>query len=1172
MTGFPTVTLTSDQYTLLRGSDTVNPRYRCRVRISLCPNVRVVECRVNGTPTGSSFASFAYDGVTSGAIANVKVGQTIILSRTNDPRVGYFTGRIRELPSGSTSGTIYINETSAAITDNDYLFVIEDWRIWPILARDVSGVQYKDWDNTFASPPPFVSGIQTAYAGYVNPATGKLRIAFSASATAATSGATISSYAYTFGGVTTVISGATNTATVTVDFDPNDGVWNTLVVTDSGGRTTTRRFIVFAHDDDHPPFTGFDALQLNGDVDSGWSGSLTAFTDVDDVLDNTLLCVWVDEKYNSTSGSLFAGTNDLRNVVFVGRLRNEVNQSDTDERSGTLADVQFTLEDTAAQLKRLHGALIAEIIDASANEFDEIVNLTIWRGIVHLLGFHSTFLSLHDLTFDNTDNTYLCQGLRTQGDNLFDVISDLASSINAAMEFYPDGATRIIRNPYYKSTSDRDAMLILADLTNEDRTGYTLPVDPVLKVGQVNSDGGMYFNLGSINQVYPVLALAPGVAQDYPSQKASLTRQVLVANVDIGTAKTELKLRIGRKFAEENTTETLTVKHLGGYRCFVPSRGYWFTHAIAATTNVRGRVYTSSTRWLLRGINLNFGLSNGTCDVTGEYTPDINEDTIGASGDDLVYPDPDTTIYPELPTLPPFDPYPIPDDVPYDDPPLIEGDPFNPSPPPKNGNVVVIWDDDHVWITRKYLTATPIWNDITPGTDTVKACLFDPFPNATGLWVLESDGTDSWVWYTADPFEATPTWTQGAVADGLYTALRATDVSGGIMLYSPAADGGSWVETFDFTTGAHGWSAVNFFGCTTTYTPGVGFVSTPSGVAGISNLCVISRTISPTVVTFASLDYVAAGYFPGSTQVFALAWNDAAGTQGIEAASNIPATTSPVTQSISLNDSITTLNLRGQTNLGGSDIQTGTVTTTATTLAGTGVNPFGGGGNATVVYSTDNGATWTSPINAGASAGSIGGFDTQRVGDVSIAGTDAQAVSATTKGGAYTSLGSDGATAGSDPTLVLVPWGQWGAASSNNFSSSTPDYLLGSAALVSGECLWRVDGGGGRVDITPAGVTGIPTANCASTYLGTKLAVIASVSGTRHIFTYDDVGSGDTPTDRGAVGSNADFIRPLRLSKTLRQLFWVDGATAKFSADYAATIVTKNTPSVGTLKGIEVYG
>jgi hypothetical protein len=196
--------LTSTQLESLRGTSSVNPTYSGKQFISLCPNTTVFAARVNQSSFTSSFAQITFDTVTTGAYTDLVVGQTVYLSATNDIRAAYFTGRVRKAP---TSSVLYINETSATVTDNDYIFVVNDYRIWEKLAREVSGVQKKDYDVDFRQLPPVIYGLQSAYAGIVSGSPAGLTIAFAASAVAGTSGATISSYAYTIpsGGTVTAV-------------------------------------------------------------------------------------------------------------------------------------------------------------------------------------------------------------------------------------------------------------------------------------------------------------------------------------------------------------------------------------------------------------------------------------------------------------------------------------------------------------------------------------------------------------------------------------------------------------------------------------------------------------------------------------------------------------------------------------------------------------------------------------------------------------------------------------------------------------------------------------------------------------------------------------------------------------------------------------------------------
>lgn len=1318
---FPTATLTTTQYNKLRGTSSVNPTWSGRVYASLCPNAIVVACRVNGTPTGTSFAGVVYDTVTTGSTGNVEVGMTIIISRTSNIREGYFVGRIREVPDGSS---IYINETSAPILDNDYVFVIRDFRLWPVLARDVLSYTIVDWDNVYAALPPAIVGLSDCYAGWADAGTGKLRLSFDISATfATTSGASIASITWTLPASATLVSGTLSSYAITVDFDPSDGEWVKVNALDNAARSMDRHFMVFAHDDAHPPVMSIDALSLSCDLKNGWTGDMTAFDEFDDVLDNTLICLWIDETYNGTQGSLFADTNVPNNIVFVGRLRSEVNPIRADEKHGLVADVRFTLEGLGAQLARMYGALIAEINDASPTLFNYVKNLTIWRGVIQVLAFYTTFMQLHDITFDDTSDTFLCQGLRTQGGNLLDLINDLGQSINAQIEFARSGETRLIRDPRYKSTAARNALLTLANFTISDGIECSLEVEHVKTIGRGDSSGGMYFKSGGIDQVFPVISVAPGMAQDYPDGTTQLTRQVLTANQAVSQAQAELDERAGRQFGIANNNTKLSWTFPDSYWWLTPSMGYWFTYTLAANTNVRGRSFSTANRWLFTGINLSYDPEACTFNPpTGTFILDVNEDTDGASGDPVIYPDPVEVPSP-TPPQPVLDPYPgiITDPLPTE--PL----PFpDPSPSPslkKNGKEVVIWDDTNVWVCLDFYSPTRTWIDVTPaGGATIRQCLFDPFLDK-GLFVLANDGTDSWVYYASN--FVTPEWTQGAMEAGLYTEVRATDVSDSIAIYSPSANADAWSHTINTLTDDGGATVTEGV-----YTAGAGFETTltintgyyqsllfsipipssrtiteiswtfeytkgsvipASGELAVSlfansfsnllqSVSLDSTPTSPqvwmgseagvTVLYFGMIAGLALGHDPGgygkitSITISGLGGNPFAGSNtavydfttgkhgfdvfqfvgatvpenvgnyvagtgfiqqtldgvafpdnrfvAVRITATLPSTdvtgitffyenldkgndTDPLGENpqglILINGSVVqTVNLLP--NGSGSIAWTGTATATsidlfldigfrsdATTCTGAAtiiraevVGVDIGVGKATVVVSPDNGESWGIVQPVGDDPGATGGFDTMRVGSVALAAADAQGYKATSLGGTFSSLGTDGATSGSDPRLLLLTWGRMGVASTNNWSTSTPDYILGSAALVGGECLWYVEGSGGRHNITPAGVTGIPSNNCLTTYFGTKAALIANVSGTRHLFTTTNLGSSPTWTDRGSVGANADFVRPLRLSPTLGHLYYVDGTNAKYSLDYGATIVTAPTPCTGTLLGIEVYG
>ena len=375
-----TAALDAAQKTKLRDRQYAGAQY-----ISLCPNTVVYSARISAVPSTTSFATLTMGATISGSTASVKADHTVFLSQTSDIKAAYFRGRARKTMVGST---FYINETSAQISVNDYLFVVDDFGIHPKLSRESGGVRLVDWDITFRELPPVIYGIKAGYAGWVSG--GSLSVAFSASAIAATSGATISSYAWSSpdGSVT---AGATNTASVTYAF-PAGFRWVQLTVTDSGGRTTVRQIPVWAHDpSSYPPALDFTGASITGE-NGTWSAEITAFDGIEDVLDQTLVCVWSQEYHYIDKPSAAYEGPIIDNVEMVGRLRT---QSDSGVSGGDFSldtSTRFVIEDAAAQMQRLHAPILTTVRDTTPTAWDEINNLTSWRAIVYILREYSSFL------------------------------------------------------------------------------------------------------------------------------------------------------------------------------------------------------------------------------------------------------------------------------------------------------------------------------------------------------------------------------------------------------------------------------------------------------------------------------------------------------------------------------------------------------------------------------------------------------------------------------------------------------------------------------------------------------------------------------------------------------------------------------------------------------------
>lgn len=1146
---FPTAALSAGQLNLLRNTAAAVPAYRGAQYVSADINSVVLACRITSVAS-DAIASFSYGSVSSGSTADVKVGMTIWISRTNDIRAAYWAGRIRAVPTGTTSGTIYINETSAPLAANDYVFVVADFRFWPKLGREFNGVFYTDYDVVFRQLLPRVTGLKRAYANWVT--NGFYEIDFSSvQGYATTSGATISSYAWDAADGT-YVSGNASSQNPIIKFPPGERHIY-LTVTDSGGRTLTRAVKIFAHDPDtYPPALGFNGASWGcSDPRSGWEASCEAFDGVDDLLDGTLIVIWSDETIGGTDGSIGD------NVNWVGNIRQERNRGLTDEVFSYDADASFTLEGTAQQLAREHKALIPMANVAAPTIWGEITNLTPWRAMWYVATEYSTLAALCDIGIDDTSNTFLTLGLTTQGNSLLDVFNDIGVSINAHFEFAPDGSVQFVRDMRYRSTADRNAALVVASWTTSDFTGeLTIETDHAETVGRVDSSGGTYNSTAA--QVTPLLSLWPGVAQNYPDGQTTLTRQILAANVSEATAQDELSERAGRMGAISNPVDRVAVLHPDSYgqAFLVPSLAYYWKWILDDTTNIRGRAYTSSNRFFLMGASMSHDNAQGVREVRSVYIEDINEDTLGAAGIAVHYP-PQGEIDLSIPDIPPFDAFPaLPEEPIWFDESTATAEDEIPDPntiggaPPRNGNTLFFGSASQAFIVQDLISAAkPKFRDITPVslTDTIVAGILDQRPGQRGAWLLTNNtgDTTSSVWYTEDVYSSAPDWTKGATISGLYTVIRQT--SGGIAIYCPNLPAGSNIQVYDFTTSDGGWQSTDGYAV---WVPGSGWYGTdPSNLDRVF----IKKSFTSTYIT--SISFTTSAVIAGDNG-FWICPGEEAPVCGPELDWAFTTYTKAINGTY---DKVCVGAERG----GASADPWGYITSATIT-----VNSPGG---AVARFSTDNGVSWGLEVSAGTTPGSTGGFDAARAGGVTIAAADAQANIATSLGGVYSSLGAGGATSGSDPILLILPYYAWGSTTVKNYPDTTPDYLLGSAALVSGEALWKVTGAGVQTAITDStgGNKIIPVGpNAGTTLYGTKIAYIGSAGGTRYL---SISANGGTSWSRVAIGANAVFVRVRRGSAT-GQIFLADGATIKFSRNFTTTLISKGTPSSGNLTWLDPLG
>jgi hypothetical protein len=1170
--------LTSDQLNQLRGTSSVAPSFSGAVYLSLCPNPTVYSARINQTQFASAFAQLTYDGG-SGTLADVLPGMTVLLSKTNDPDKAYWAGRVRKAP---TSTLLYINESSIGDAANDdYIFVINDYRLWDKLGRETSGVLYVDYDVAFTRMPPVIHNLPSAYAGWINTGTSRLDISFNAAAFTAESGATISSWSWSIADGT-LQSGSLTTANPVVRF-PAGFRWVSVTVTDSGGRTATRRIPIWAHSTSYlPQLLGAEDLRVSATVEGGYSATVTAFDGVSSVLDNTLVVGWGDDVYQTGAGS-FTGNN----LLIVGRIRQQTDTIRAVDDAGVQAELRYGIEGPLDQLSRLEQLPYEFTSVTSPTKWGQVVNLTPWRACVLLLHMSSTFLTLHSLSFSSTADTFQYLGFVTEGSNVLAALNDMAGSINAAVQMDAAGQAQIVRDATLLESGDRSALPLVATWGTGDVLDLSLDRDTVETVGRLEADGGS-FN-ATVNGITPVRSLAPGIAQGAGEGSAQLPRQVLAANQSKALAELELNRRAGHAYAKAQPIDRLTVTHPDGYHWLTPALDQWYRFDLGTSLLVGGAALDPLARWLLVAINISHDAPTGTKQVQATYLLE----TAGAPGTTINYPPSGGGAeFPPEVEYPPFDTgWDLPDD--WYQPPGGGGGPVldPPEGARKDGNTVMAvtgGTDNRLYLTKNYLSATPTWKDITPPGIAVdaelKQAIFDPWRDK-GAYLLARQPFNTWCkeWdFTIDdggwsPMEIgedlafSPPWTGGAAVYvagegwGRTTSNWGAYWSAGTIGIKKAFSGVVTRVTIELD--AFGTIFRRLF-----WLNGLGNPATPQP----PNVSYIPPgTVTDMEYTFPAPIGVGSGFsvgiarndaaWPSTTRIVRLrlegigpnpfgeddcvseepppeliqdvVWR----TDNVFADPAVWAMGAPVAAELTLIDTTPIKN----------------ALYAADTLT------------ASSYYSTDRGASWATAEDAGAPNTPMSGADVSKFTSVLLLSGDGQ-VQRQATGGAFAAYG--GAREGG---AIFIPRVTFTTLNTLN-TSSNPQYLLAAGESDAGESLWRVTVSGATFTaITPTigSDDGLATGpHCIVMPWRSGRIILAVLAFGAAVKLVRSLDSGSTWV---TVGDALDYVRMRTGDTTMKQAYVNTPTGPGYVPNIQATsptLVVKPFPTTEDIVSIEVYG
>ncbi len=584
--------------------------YNAQQYLVTCPNTVIFQCQSTTNISGSVYAEFTYTAV-SGSYSNVKQGMTVLITTSSsDLTTVLWRGRVRKVP---TSGTLYINESSQALTTAYYVTVIDDYDIFERLERITeTGTQYKDWELTYTNLPPHVGGLQSSYvvSQYGTPSAS---IAFAPTAYANASGATISTYLWEVGDGTITV-GTSSTQNITASF-PVGHRWVRLTITDSNSVSNYYTFEVYVINLSNPAtytILGVDGASISASWDEGYNATVTAFDGISTLLDNTRCTIFTREIFGDAST-----TPIINNIEFVGRIRNESNTTTGDDTYGVLKDTNFTLEGFASQIAKTTSASGLVIPDTSPNAWGEIKDVSVLRAIIYILAWHSTALNVLCLDLNTNDHVFKNDGFNIQDASLLDSVNTLLVSINARVIFAPDGGAIVERHACYIPTADRASLTTVMDFTTDDLFDFEVIRDKQQTVGRITV-GALSYNT-STDITRDFIAKAPAIAKGTGQEEGVLNYQILESNQTEAQDRTELQGRVANHYAYVNPHDRIRVTFLDSYRFIIPTQHQWYTFTIASTDNIRGFSYTTSTRWLCQNVSIDHDNEAGTRVITAEF-------------------------------------------------------------------------------------------------------------------------------------------------------------------------------------------------------------------------------------------------------------------------------------------------------------------------------------------------------------------------------------------------------------------------------------------------------------------------------------------------------------------------------------------------------------------------
>lgn len=705
----------------------------------------VLAARVNLASATYPLDEFPVDGVTSGAVADVKAGMTVIVGSA----AGLDDyGRQRARLDGSGS-TLFVGRSSYGnrdgelmVEDNAFVTVLNDRRVWakiPYIASD--GTIYKDSDlvvGTNTTTPPPVSNCGPGFAATIDADTGTMVAIFNGESSFATAdGATITGYLWDIEDGSFLTGSAATDDVITASF-PAGFRYVSLTVTDSNAKTHTAYCPVYARDPDND--TSFDEFSIESHriTVQGQTMSVKILADAPRLTypDGTLALIWQNEP---------VGLGDRYHMLMIGWLDTEPAQMNAG-RTGLLRDTTLNIVDVAGRLDQLPG-FPQTVANDTIRDTGELPDIT-WsymttpnldKYLHYLLHWHSTALELADFIWSGTGDEFEFVELGSEGQSLWSQVDQRARAFlpDFALTCERAGRILIVPDPMLRDAADRTATVMEAiDESEWSDIRYTSQRHP--RVHWLRSSAIV---AGTSDPIGTVFSIAPGHA---PGQGVG----ELTQGEQLAASQTALNAATGHRYARANAPTgllsiTLVQNDNGAesvppWREIEPAYMQWVTLTVSSQTAARRGLTFTTARGLVKEMNIRYTQSRTGLLRTIELL--WERETVGVPGatvTKLTIP----VVGDDTPPAPPAFVPPLPGDPLY-----YYSDP----------HATILWDGAHVFRTWDIQEASPTWELVDTG---ISGNIYDGqyvFVDAdtVGMWLMTSTA----IWFCADIMATTPAW------------------------------------------------------------------------------------------------------------------------------------------------------------------------------------------------------------------------------------------------------------------------------------------------------------------------------------------------------------------------------------------------------------------------------